>query len=286
MGKVLRGLVTYLAVSFGLAFAIDFAGFLRALEAKSGVLVLALGVARMYAPFLGAVCAAIAMGVGVGRALREWGLRLGRARWIPVGIALPYAFYALAVLLAMAIGIEVTNPIYSVPQLQSLLEAVGSPSLVLAIALVNTVIAGSTINAFAALGEEVGWRGFLLTTLGKKLGLYPAAIIVGVAWSLWHAPPILIAGFNYPHHPNAVGLATFTGLCVALSTACSILRAKSESVLPPAFLHGNLNALGGIALLTFVGDELITFPAGFLGIASVAIATTILAIATKCRELE
>ncbi len=286
MGNLLRGLIAYLITSFGLAFAIDALGFLKALETKNDVLVLLLGVARMYAPFVGAVAAAIAMGIGVGSALREWGLRLGKARWIPLGITLPYAFYSVAIPIALLAGITVTNPIYSIPKLEYMAEKIGSGSLVLAIALINTVIAGSTINTIAALGEEMGWRGFLLTTLSKRIGLYGAAIVVGIVWSLWHAPLILIAGFNYPHHPDALGLATFTGLCIALSVALSILRAKSGSVLPPAFLHGNLNALGGLALLTFVGDEIITFPVGLLGIASVAIIATVLAIATRCRSLK
>ena len=285
MRRDLAALATYLAVSFGVAYAIDFLALIKAIELHRELEVLYLGVARMYAPFLGAVCAAIVSRAGLG-ALRRWGLRLGRARWIPLGIALPYTFYALAIPLAMAVGITVTNPIYSIPKLEYMLTKIPNPSLILALALVNTVIAGCTINTAAAIGEEMGWRGYMLTTLSPKLGLYGAAVAIGIVWSLWHAPLILLAGFNYPHHPNLEGLAAFTGFCVALSVACSVLRAKSGSILPPAFLHGNLNALGGIALLTFVGDEIYTFPAGLLGIASVSIVATALAIATRCRGLE
>jgi len=221
-------LATYLAVSFGVAYAIDFLALIKAIELHRELEVLYLGVARMYAPFLGAVCAAIVSRAGLGT-LRRWGLRLGRARWIPLGIALPYTFYALAIPLAMAVGITVTNPIYSIPKLEYMLTKIPNPSLILALALVNTVIAGCTINTAAAIGEEMGWRGYMLTTLSPKLGLYGAAVAIGIVWSLWHAPLILLAGFNYPHHPNLEGLAAFTGFCVALSVACSVLRAKSTT---------------------------------------------------------
>ena len=53
-----------------------------------------------------------------------------------------------------------------------------------------------------AFGEEVGWRGWLLTSL-RPLGTWPALIIVGVIWGLWHAPLILL-GYNFAR-PDITG---------------------------------------------------------------------------------
>jgi len=53
------------------------------------------------------------------------------------------------------------------------------PSL-LAMALVWPVM--------AALGEEFGWRAFLLPRLIPHLGLIPSAIAIGLVWGVWHLP--------------------------------------------------------------------------------------------------
>ena len=39
-----------------------------------------------------------------------------------------------------------------------------------------------------AVGEELGWRGFLLSRLGARAGMLPAAWIMGLLWALWHVP--------------------------------------------------------------------------------------------------
>lgn len=38
------------------------------------------------------------------------------------------------------------------------------------------------------LGEEFGWRGFLLPFLLERTGFVAAALITGVVWSIWHVP--------------------------------------------------------------------------------------------------
>ena len=59
------------------------------------------------------------------------------------------------------------------------------------------VIAALVWPAMAALGEEYGWRGFLLDRLLKRHGLLPAALLVGVIWGVWHLPADYIALKGY-----------------------------------------------------------------------------------------
>ena len=51
--------------------------------------------------------------------------------------------------------------------------------------------AGVTVNALAALGEELGWRAYLMPLLARHVGVFGAVVIAGIAWGLWHVPIIL-----------------------------------------------------------------------------------------------
>ncbi len=44
------------------------------------------------------------------------------------------------------------------------------------------------------LGEEIGWRGYLLPLLLKKTTPFFSSLIIGVIWSIWHLPLFYIIG--------------------------------------------------------------------------------------------
>ncbi len=46
------------------------------------------------------------------------------------------------------------------------------------------------------LGEELGWRGFIYNELRSKNSLITSAMIIGLAWGLWHFPLWLLSGFQ------------------------------------------------------------------------------------------
>lgn len=43
-----------------------------------------------------------------------------------------------------------------------------------------------------AIGEEYGWRGYVLPRLMKKFNVFYSSIILGLIWGLWHYPAYLI----------------------------------------------------------------------------------------------
>ena len=111
--------------------------------------------------------------------------------------------------------------------------------------LITGLIAGVTINAFAAFGEELGWRGFLLQEF-KEMRFFKAAIIIGFIWGIWHAPWILM-GHNYPQHPQ-IGVFMMTIFCILLTPLFLYITIKSKSVIAAAILHGTMNGTYGISL--------------------------------------
>jgi membrane protease YdiL (CAAX protease family) len=48
----------------------------------------------------------------------------------------------------------------------------------------------------AGLGEELGWRGFLLPRLQSRYNALVSSIIVGVVWGLWHLPLFMLEGMS------------------------------------------------------------------------------------------
>ncbi len=120
------------------------------------------------------------------------------------------------------------------------------------------------INSLFALGEELGWRGFLLPKL-LPLGQWKAILISGVIWGVWHAP-VIAQGHNYPGFPIS-GMFMMIVLTILLGAILAWLYFETLSPWAPALAHGAFNAAAGLPLfflkpgfnLAF-GGTLATFP--------------------------
>jgi membrane protease YdiL (CAAX protease family) len=144
-----------------------------------------------------------------------------------------------------------------------------SPQQLMVISLLTQTVeaftVGIVINMIFTFGEEFGWRGYLLPRLAP-LGGVPAAIIVGLIWGFWHAPVIIMDGYNYPGHPW-LGMWMMMLFCVTISIIFAWLRFRSGSVWPSTLAHAALNAqVGFAALVLSSGDSLLRAPIGLLGL--------------------
>jgi membrane protease YdiL (CAAX protease family) len=125
-------------------------------------------------------------------------------------------------------------------------------------------------NTLFAMGEELGWRGYLLPKL-LVLGEIPAMLISGVIWGLWHAP-VILQGHNYPEHP-LLGVGMMIVFTVLLGIFFSWLYLKTKSPWAPALGHGTVNAVAGLPLLFLTGVDLtlggaLTSVSGWLALAA------------------
>ena len=141
------------------------------------------------------------------------------------------------------------------------------------IGLISSITFAPLVNMFAALGEEIGWRGFLYPQLEARFGRTKGWLLGGVIWGAWHWPLIWLIGYEYgAASGNPIGYAGFpvTGMMVfCVSTAgLGILHAwlyeKSGSIWIPSLLHGAINAAAGNPLmvcLTNTGSARLLGPA-------------------------
>lgn len=102
----------------------------------------------------------------------------------------------------------------------------------------------------AGIGEEFGWRGFLLPRLQSRHNALVSGLIVGVAWATWHIPMFFIKGTSQYEQrldggllPAILGYAVFV---IAQSIQFTWLFNNTRgSVLLAAVFHGSSNAWGG-----------------------------------------
>ncbi|WP_336249727.1 CPBP family intramembrane glutamic endopeptidase [Stomatohabitans albus] len=129
------------------------------------------------------------------------------------------------------------------------------PSIV-GISLVSGVFIAPIINTLPALGEELGWRGFLYPALAERLRPRYAHLIMGVIWGFWHTP-INTMGHNYateyPGYPW-LGIIVMSVFCFGAGTFLSYLTERSGTIWPAALGHGTINAVGGFPVIIATND--------------------------------
>ena len=92
----------------------------------------------------------------------------------------------------------------------------------------------------SALGEEIGWRGFLVPELSKNVGFTGTAMISGAVWACWHYPLLIWGDYN-SGTPTWYGLSCFTVLVLSISFVFAWMRLKSGSLWTGALLHASHN---------------------------------------------
>lgn len=146
--------------------------------------------------------------------------------------------------------------------------------VILAFTLLQSLVAGFTVNGLFAFGEEYGWRGVLADEL-EPLGAARATVLIGILWGLWHAPVILLLGHNYGDD-RAWGVLVMVVWMVPFSFLLRWTRRRSGSVFAPAVVHGAVNGFAGLFALFFAdASRLVQAPAGLLGALGTAIAAAV-----------
>ena len=101
------------------------------------------------------------------------------------------------------------------------------------------------------LGEELGWRGYVLPILLEKFTPAKASIILGLIWSIWHYPKFFILNTIQGSLSNAYGYAIamggFTLYTIMLTCMMTLLYLKScGSLLSAILFHAMANYSHGL----------------------------------------
>jgi uncharacterized protein len=176
----------------------------------------------------------------LGRSFRSLAWRWPENRYVAAGYFVPLIYAAVAYGAVWALRLGGWNSVF-VQQVAQRFGLRGMPewaSLTLYIFFLGT--AGMMRSLSSALGEEIGWRGFLVPELAKQMSFTKLSFLSGIIWAAWHSPLLLFADYNAGTN-RWYALGCFTVMVVSISFIFAWLRLKSGSVWTAALLHASHN---------------------------------------------
>lgn len=214
---------------FILAYALTWAGWAPLVASSLG------WTETQFTPYLhlvatlGPALAALVMTSIEGRgALRAFAARCTHwpLRWIAVAVCAPLALYLIAAGVLILAGYDVA------------LSATGTSTEYPALGI-GTYAAANFF--FYGVGEELGWRGYVLPRLQRSMSATRASLIVAFGWALWHLPLFAFSGMS------SMGFGAEAGWLVSIVAGSflmtALFNASGGSLLAVALFHGTLDVL-------------------------------------------
>ena len=252
-----KQVVRYLLWTFAAAYLVQFlSASLYNRNRQTGQLVLA---AMMFVPTLGVFLSGAGFsGMGWKPRIRK-NIKIILAAWF--GPLILTAAGALIYFLLFPGHFDLSGGYLTVLAGEEALEQMKAQGLSYPLYVMVNVISSITyaplINMFAALGEEIGWRGFLYPQLEAGFGRRKGWLLGGFIWGAWHWPLIWLIGYEYGAAAgNPAGYAGFpiSGMLLFGIFAAGLgilhgwLYEKSGTIWVPSLLHGAINGAAALPL--------------------------------------
>ena len=228
--KIAR-IVTFLALTFGLSTLF----YVKIITGGEGIARWLLPL--MWCPGVSAIITKLIFD----RNLKGLGWKPGPAKWLGLAYLLPILYGAVVYGFTWLIGQGgfTTEAIAGVASELGMSDASGVQMVAVYTLLLATFVFLKS-GLPGALGEELGWRGFLFPELQRMTSFTTASLIGGVVWALYHLPLILFSDYHSTA-PIVFQVVMFFISVIALTFLHNWFRARSGSVWPAVFLHASHN---------------------------------------------
>jgi uncharacterized protein len=216
-----RGLAVYFALVVVLSGAIEaYIIFINPefFQATIGILAL------MWSPAAASVIARLVLREG----FSDVSFRFGGLRTLP--------WYALGLGVPLAVGILA----YGAAWLTGLVGVQGG-AVAFLVGLVVTGAIGAVQGCLFTAGEEIGWRGYMLTRL-VDAGVPRPVLVSGLIWAGWHLPLIFASIYAAGPYP-ALSALLFVVSVTSMSFVFARMRLETGSIWPVIFAHSAWNAI-------------------------------------------
>ena len=105
---------------------------------------------------------------------------------------------------------------------------------------VGIVVGLAVTTVTTSLGEELGWRGYLLPRM-RQLGEGKALVLSGLLWGVWHLPLMLLTDTYHGDLNPWTYFPLFILTVLSVNFAIGYTRLRTESVWPAAIMHAAAN---------------------------------------------
>jgi membrane protease YdiL (CAAX protease family) len=230
--------------------------------------------ALMWTPAAASVVARLALREG----FADVSFRIGGSRgWRAIVLALifPIGIGLISYGIAWTTGLVHFNP----HPIALAVRFVGDTASPLLVFMINLAVAATIVTIFSvrtAAGEEIGWRGYMLTRL-IDTGLPTPILASGVIWGLWHVP-LILGGMYLAGPPPVLSALLWMVMAIAFSFIFARLRLATGSVWPAIALHAAWNSIIQVAFdpaSTGAGATLWVGESGILVALAMIVATVI-----------
>lgn len=166
------------------------------------------------------------------------GWRLPRPRFMLVALALPTCYALVSYAITWLIGLASFDASAFTAEAASALGFAHASPQAAAILYALLLMVGGTLGfSVFALGEDIGYNGFLIPTLAVSQSYTRTALLTGLIWSAMHYPQIVLLNNFTLGTPPLFALIGLTLSLTALSFAMTWLRLRTNSIWPAVLLH-------------------------------------------------
>jgi uncharacterized protein len=218
--------LVFLALTFGLTWSIGaavifapdwFSAVFGAFNTRAPMFYLA-----VWAPNIAAL--AVTLLISGWSGITDLFARLIRWRVRPWVWIAALGFFPVLMLVAELIGLALGNPLPTTANWTAL--AAGMVTL--------------PLLALGPLGEELGWRGFLLPRLLDRVQPLTAALILGPVWMAWHLPAFFLSGM--PQSNMSLLIFVLSGVSLNVFITWLFLNARHSILIAGIIPHAIANA--------------------------------------------
>lgn len=233
-----------------------------------------------FAPMLAAFISALRCR----RSLRGFGWTWGPLRYQFIAWVLPFLIALVSFSLIWLTGTAQLDAGPFIAEVQEGLNQMFGLTLTSNTMTILTVIAvNATVGllvGFGAIGEELGWRGFLTIELVRKYSFSKTSILCGSIWAVYHYP--LLIWIVAPQMDVLAWPLLLSSLLAGISLSCILnwLRIRSGSVWTAIIFHAalNIHVQGFFENMTFATTNIGKYISGEYGFMIAAISATVLLV--------